>query len=339
MGASSSCQIFDAFSTALQWIMMNHYGSGGMSHILDDFFFIGSRNSESCLHDLQTFMKLCSYIGVPIKYEKTTLPATEIIIYGIEVDSEKMECRLPQDKIVKIRSALQELVHCKKVTLQKLQSLIGLLNFACCVICPGRAFLRRLIDLTCGVSCPFYKIRFNGEARADINAWLNFLDSYNGKSVFLPDAWSSSDTLSFYSDASGTHGFAAVLGKNWFAYPWTETTAAFQIAIKELFPIVLALEFWGPDLKNSKVLFMTDNEAVAAVINKQSSKDKILMKLIRRLVVSALTNNIYFRAKHIPGKQNVVADRLSRLQFQEAFQIAPWLNPVPSQLADHLLQI
>lgn len=80
MGASSSCQIFDAFSTALQWIMMNHYGSGGMSHILDDFFFIGSRNSESCLHDLQTFMKLCSYIGVPIKYEKTTLPATEIII-------------------------------------------------------------------------------------------------------------------------------------------------------------------------------------------------------------------------------------------------------------------
>ena len=37
----------------------------------------------------------------------------------------------------------------KKVQLKKLQSVIGLLNFACIAICPGNAFLRRFIDLTC----------------------------------------------------------------------------------------------------------------------------------------------------------------------------------------------
>ena len=41
MGASSSCQIFEQLSVALQWIMQCKYKAGGMSHILDDFFFIG----------------------------------------------------------------------------------------------------------------------------------------------------------------------------------------------------------------------------------------------------------------------------------------------------------
>jgi hypothetical protein len=39
--------------------------------------------------------------------------------------------------------------------------------------------------------------------------------------------------------------------------------------------------------------------AVVEIINKQTCKDKILMRLVRRLVIAALTYNIVFRAKHI----------------------------------------
>lgn len=74
-----------------------------------------------------------------------------------------------------------------------------------------------------------------------------------------------------------------------------------QIAIKELFPIVVALELWGTVLENKKILFMTDNMAIVHAINKQTCKDKALMKLIRRLVLQALSHNIPFRAKHIAG--------------------------------------
>lgn len=84
---------------------------------------------------------------------------------------------------------------------------------------------------------------------------------------------------------------------------------------------------------------MTDNMAVIEIINKQTSKEKVLVKLVRRLVLAALRYNLYFRAKHIPGKNNIVADRLSRLQFQEAFSVAPWLNPSAVQVDSHLLQI
>jgi hypothetical protein len=53
-----------------------------------------------CLVDLQCFSSLCSRLGVPLKPEKTILPTTTIVIYGIEFDSNKLECRLPVVKIV-----------------------------------------------------------------------------------------------------------------------------------------------------------------------------------------------------------------------------------------------
>lgn len=91
--------------------------------------------------------------------EKTQAPTTNIVIYGIEVDSVKMECRLPVDKIQKIKDKLNLFKRCKKVTLKEMQSIIGLLNFACSVVVPGRTFLRRLINLTCGLSNPKFYIR------------------------------------------------------------------------------------------------------------------------------------------------------------------------------------
>ena len=52
--------------------------------------------------------------------------------------------------------------------------------------------------------------------------------------------------------------------------------------------------------------------AVVEIINKQSSKDRTLKRLVRRLVLAGLKFNVLFKAKHIPGKSNVVADHLSR---------------------------
>lgn len=50
---------------------------------------------------------MCTEIGIPIKHDKTVLPSTVIIIYGIEIDSGVMESRLPIEKIEKIRNHLQ----------------------------------------------------------------------------------------------------------------------------------------------------------------------------------------------------------------------------------------
>lgn len=189
-----------------------------------------------------------------------------------------MECRLPVDKIQKIQDKLHLFKKFKKVTLKDMQSIIGLLNFACSVVVPGRTFLRRLINLTCGLTNPKFYIRLNKESRADLETWAMFIDHYNGKSVFLDSAWLSSDHLSLYTDESVSLLFAAVLGSQWFVSKRPLELNDYQICIKELFPIVLALEVWSVHFKNKKVLFLSDNIAVVEVINKKSSRDKSLMK-------------------------------------------------------------
>ena len=177
---------------------VNKYKAGGMSHIIDDFLFVGPANSSQCFHYLQNFLHLCQRLGVPIKDSTTVLPSKVIIIDEIEVDSEKMECRLPQDKIVKINTALLSAMHRKKVTLRSPQSLIYLLNFACMIVCPDRAVLRRLIYLTVKRVNLFHFIMLICEARTDLQACQYVIETFNGKSVFLADTSVTSDHLKLH---------------------------------------------------------------------------------------------------------------------------------------------
>ena len=149
-----------------------------------------------------------------------------------------MEARLPSDKLTKCRDSIQHFLRWKKITLRELQFLIGLLNFTCSVIVPGRTFLRRLINLTVGVKRPRYFIRLNRETKSDLKLWLNFLESYNGKSFFLGYNWLSSAKLHLYTDA-GSLGYGAVFGSHWLYGQWPSNWLGRNIIVLEMFLIVL----------------------------------------------------------------------------------------------------
>lgn len=341
MGCSISCSIFETFSTALQWIACTKFGVPTMLHILDDFLFLGPPDSSICKLALHQFMSMCDVLGVPIKGEKTEGPSTTLIFLGIELDTVNMEARLPEEKIVKIQNALHSAKRRKKMTLRKLQSLIGLLNFACCVVVPGRAFLRRLIALTRGVSKPHFRIRMNSQARLDLNAWCEFIDNFNGKSMFINDDWQNSHKLNLYTDAAGKFGYGAVFGTKWFYGTWEDLSLQqdYNITFKELFPIVIAVETWGQALANQSILFHSDNIAVVEIINKISSKDTSVMCLVRRLVLACLRHNILFQAEHIPGKINTLPDLLSRLQVQKFLGLAPYMDRFPTTVPKQYLHV
>ncbi|CAC5368882.1 unnamed protein product [Mytilus coruscus] len=121
-------------------------------------------------------------------------------------------------------------------------------------------------------------------------------------------------------DASGTYGYGALFGSQWFLGKWDTKWQKQNIAVLELYPIVLAVEIWGHRFENQCIYCHTDNIALVSVINKQTSKDPLIMFLIRRLVLHCLRNNVNFKAKPIYGSKNVLADALSRQQVLKSVQ-------------------
>ena len=76
-----------------------------MSHILDDLIFFGKTQPE-CLPNLSRFLELNKMIGLPIKQTKTVLPATKVILHGIEVNTINQTLALPLEKVVSLRQKL-----------------------------------------------------------------------------------------------------------------------------------------------------------------------------------------------------------------------------------------
>lgn len=331
MGLAESCRIFEEFSTSLEWAAKSKLGITEVIHVLDDYLFL-EKSVNRCSESLQSFISMCNSIGVPIAADKTDGPHQEIVFLGITVSTLFMEARLPFDKLNRCMVLLSEFKKRKKVTLRELLSVIGILQFATSVIVPGRAFLRRLIDLTKGVRCLNFKIRLTRAARADLETWENFLQSFNGRSFFLEDELLSNHEIQLFTDASTTLGFGAVFGPFWFFGPWC--IEGIPITPLEFYPIVAALYVWGKELKNRSISMFTDNLALVHIINKQTSKDPCIMLLMRFMVLYCLKYNILFRARHVCGARNILADALSRLQVQKFRSLHPHANSHPTPIPD-----
>ena len=334
MGCSISCRIFEAFSSALQWILTDKFKITSVTHILDDLFFTAHTKIE-CQAMLDKFLWLCDHLGVPIALEKTLGPDQCLAFVGITIDSIKMETRLPVDKIQKATELLSKYSRKRSIRLHELQSLLGFLAFCCKVILPGRCFLRRLIDLTIGTSNRWHHITLKSQARADMAAWLEFLQGFNGKTMFIEETWISSQVLHLFTDSSSL-GYGSVLGSRWLYGDFPTLWKDFNIVFLELVPIVIAVNVWSHLLRNHSILFHTDNNALVACINKQSSRHSSIMSGIRKLVVACLKFNIRFRAVHVPGLNNQLCDALSRFQFQRFRALAPHCSQEPTVVPVHL---
>ena len=143
---------------------------------------------------------------------------------GIELDT------IAIDNVLKSNNSLSEMRVKRKVTLRELQSLIGLLNFACCVVQPSRTFLRKLIDRTKGIQQPHFHIKLNKESRLDIAAWLLFIDHFNGKNNVVEANLNFGKKVAFIHDAAGSLGFGAIFESEWFYCSWNELVKDYPIA-------------------------------------------------------------------------------------------------------------
>lgn len=221
-GLRSAPYIFNQLSDAIEWILLNKCAISFVCHILDDFLIVEPPLPPTppldslCRASLSSMILTFKTLNIPISASKTEGPSQIIQFMGIILDSGKMEARLPEDKVERIKSALSNFQSLQSTTLQELQSLIGTLNFACKVIAPGRPFLQRIIHLTRGVKKPHHHIKLTTGFYKDIEMWKMFIDQWNDIGLFLFPLWENSDTLSLFTDASGSLGYGEFSKKDGF---------------------------------------------------------------------------------------------------------------------------
>ena len=123
-GLASSCQIFEAFATAIQWILEQRIPGIQCVHYLDDFLII-AESKEKCQAHLNALLSLFTELGVPIAHDKTTEPSQQIVFLGIELDTQQFCARLPKDKLRDYSVIIQSQLKESKIRKRDLDSLIG----------------------------------------------------------------------------------------------------------------------------------------------------------------------------------------------------------------------
>lgn len=112
-----------------------------------------------------------------------------------------------------------------------------------------------------------------------------------------------------------------------------------DITFLELVPIVLAMCLFKTQFCDKKILFHTDNKALVEILNKKSSKSKQVMQLVRPLILMAMLNNIHFKAFHIEGYKNSIADSISRKQWEKFWTLVPEADVNPLTIPEDFLEI
>ena len=335
-GLRSAPKIFTALADALQWILTEQ-GIEGL-HYLDDFLVVGRAGSHECGRSLHRALHLCGEVGLPIASHKTEGPGTKLCFLGIELDTEAGIARLPQEKLERLQAEIRRWAGRRSCTKRELLSLIGQLQHACCVVKPGRTFLRRMIQLASVAKELHHRIRLNVGFRSDLQWWAQFLTPWNGVGM-MSGITESGFEVSITSDASGSWGCGAFSSEGeWFQIPWPESWNGIHITVKELLPVIVAIALWGHRWRGKAVKCWCDNAATVAIVNSGKSKMESAMHLIRSLFFVVARFNIIVRAEHIPGVKNVAADALSRNNSTLFRTQVPSAQDAPSRIGPELMQ-
>ena len=131
--------------------------------------------------------------------------------------------------------------------------------------------------------------------------------------------------------------------KGWFQGKWLPCQQLGQrgvsIVWQELYAINVACHLWGAHWTSKRIHFYCDNQGVVKVINSRRSKVPRVMDLVRDLTLCTLQHNFYFRAVHVPGINNNIADCFSRFQMERFHQLAPQANATPDPIPAYLYKL
>ena len=336
-GLKSSCRLWELYATALHYFFVHTLGIEHVVHYIDDFLLVVEIGPASHAK-LEAALALCARVGIPMAAGKVEGPATSLTFLGIELCTVSMTARLSDARLAELQSLLHLWERKRVATVKELQSLTGILNFACYVVRPGRTYLRRIIDHTIRVSKGPARLRacqIDAGTLRDISWWIRFSKEFNGVGLLYEQEWTEARSLQLFTDACET-GWGAVWGNQWIHGQWTAEELAqagrsqkASIPYLEMLAYVFAAATWGASWAGKKITLRSDATTVVAAVNARTSRAPATACLLRHLSTLSARHGFDVRCLHVAGVDNGAADALSRQDIPRFRALCPHADPHP----------
>ena len=291
---------------------------------------------KECKDNVRETVALSTKLGFVIHPEKCQLePKTEINYLGFTLNSKSMTVKLTCPKVLKLKQEIEKTLRKDKITIQQLAKIVGTLVASLPGVQYGKVFYRQ---------CDNYKTKALKENKGNFNAKITLPNSCKEDLSW----WDSNientvnkinkGNLNFEleSDASNT-GWGGccrwgkqeqVTGGN-----WSKEERGKHINYLELLAAWLTIQNFCKNLKNEHIKILCDNTTAVAYLNNMGGTKFNCNSVARQIWLWCYKNNNWVTAAHLPGKDNVTADKQSRSMHDNM----EWkLNPMLfSKICDH----
>jgi hypothetical protein len=316
-------------------MLQHYYHWEALLHYLDDFLNIIAGyllNAQELATEFgNQFDGRCDELGFDVKHKRSfTGISTDFL--GLQIDTERMEA-MPLAEKHKRTLALVDSLKRKKLSQSELQTAIGFLSFASQVMPLGRPFLKGLYNAMTLVSVRSVKVSDN--IYADLQWWQGLLAHWSGITLIRPK-W---EPVFIWTDAAGKKGIGSYVLVIEEAFPLRNLIPAHafcarvpphhrkkHINTKEMIVVLKAVQLWAPILAGREHYLYCDNSGIISGILKKSIKGPA-MAALRSLLLEAARWDLERTLIWIPTYENILADALSRHEWDNITNLAP-VNPV-----------
>ena len=279
---------------------------------LDDWLIL-AQSAQTCQTHLRTVLSQARLLGFHPNIQKSELtPSQRFEFLGMDFDSVQMLVRPSIRRVLRLRETLLDLRSRHRASARLLMGLLGTMESLAPLIPLGRLhkrpFQRALSHRWSPASLSWDHVIPLGPWFLTVTAqWLDEDWLQKGVPISSPQ-----HQLELYTDASN-HGWGAHVLEHSAAGVWPPALKGAHINLLEMKAVHMALLSFQAVLSGKAVLLCTDNTTVACYLNKQGgARSSLLSTGAEDILLLCQDKHISIRARHVPGKLNILADVLSR---------------------------